>query len=319
VRRVVSIIAGLSLLVLAGGALAARYAPLPGHLSIYAIIASPFLMLAAPVALVVLGWGRHWVASALAGILTVALVVVQLPAYFSETPRPGSLPVRVMTINMLFGQADPRSVADLAKDQADILLVQELTPEAVRGLSTAGLDGDFPNRALDARPQAAGVGVYSRYPITDSTRVGGFQLALVSARVQVEGVAREVTVASIHFAAPWPQPIDGWHRDFAAFPRTLADLAAQSGDGSALIGGDFNATVDMRPFRELLTGGYRDASEQAGAGRQFTYPSNNRRIPPFMGIDHILTRNATAASTSTVDIPDSDHRAVLATVMVPRG
>jgi endonuclease/exonuclease/phosphatase (EEP) superfamily protein YafD len=285
---------------------------------VFAIVASPFLMLAAPLALVVLGWGRHWVGSALAGILTVALVLVQLPSYFGETPRPGSVPVRVMTINMLFGQADPQSIAALAKDQADILLVQELTSDAAKALSAAGTDRDFPYHALDARPQAAGVGIYSRYPITDSTRIGGFRLALVSARVRVEGVAREATVASVHFAAPWPQPIDGWHSDFAAFPRTLADLAAQSGDGPTLIGGDFNATIDMRPFRELLTGGYRDASEQAGTGRQFTYPSNNRRIPPFMGIDHILTRNATAASTSTVEVPDSDHRALLATVMLPQ-
>lgn len=304
------------MLLLAGIALAARYAPLPGHLSLFAIVASPFLMFGAPLALVVLGWGRHWVASALAGILTVVLVVGQLPWYSGEAPKPGAISVRVMTINMLFGHADPQSIAELAADHADILLVQELTPEAAEALSAAGTERNFPYHALDARPHAAGVGVYSRYPISDSTRIGGFQLALVSARVRVEGVPREATVASVHFAAPWPQPIDGWHSDFAAFPRTLADFAAQSGDGPALIGGDFNATIDMRPFRELLTGGYRDASEQAGTGRQFTYPSN-RRIPPFMGIDHILTRNATAVSTATVEVPDSDHRALLATVMVP--
>jgi len=304
------------LLLLAGAALAARYAPLPGHLSVFAIVASPFLMFAAPMALIVLGWGRHWMASALAGILTVALVVVQLPWYLGETPKPGSLPVRVMTVNMLFGHADPQAIADSAAAQADILLVQELTPEAVRGLSTAGLDGDFPHHALDARPQAAGVGVYSRYPITDSTRIGGFKLALVSARVHVAGTSTATTVASVHFAAPWPQPIDGWHSDFAAFPRTLADLAAQSGDGPTLIGGDFNATIDMQPFRELLTGGYRDASEQAGTGRVFTYPSNNRRIPPFMGIDHILTRNCVAASSQTLEIAGTDHRALLTTVML---
>ena len=292
---------------------------MPGHLSVVAAVVSPFLLLAAPLALVVLGWGRHWVASALASLLTVALVVVQLPWYFAETPSPGAIPVRVMTVNMLFGNADPHDVAAVAREGADILLVQELTPEAARRLTAAGTDADFPHRALDTRPQAAGVGVYSRYPIVTSARVGGYQLALVTARVRVEGAASEPTVASVHFAAPWPQPIDGWHSDFAAFPRTLADLATQSGDGPAIVGGDFNATIDMRPFRELLTDGYRDASEQAGAGRQFTYPSNNRRIPPFMGIDHILTRNATAASTQTVEIAGTDHRALLATVMVPRG
>jgi len=304
--------------ILAGAALAARYAPLPGHLSVLAVVASPYLLLAAPLALVVLGWGRHRVASALAGLLTVALVVVQLPWYFAETPRPGAIPVRVVTVNMLFGHADPQDVVDVAREGADILLVQELTPQAVTGLSAAGIDAELPHRALDARPQAAGVGVYSRYPIATSSRVGGYQLALVTARVRVEGAAVEPTVASVHFAAPWPQPIDGWHSDFAAFPRTLADVAAQSGDGPVIVGGDFNATIDMRPFRDLLTNGYREAAEQSGAGRQFTYPSN-RRIPPFMGIDHVLTRNCTAESTQTVEIAGTDHRALLATIMVPRG
>jgi endonuclease/exonuclease/phosphatase (EEP) superfamily protein YafD len=40
---------------------------------------------------------------------------------------------------------------------------------------------------------------------------------------------------------------------------------------------------------------------------------------PFMGIDHVLTRDATAVSTETVTVPDSDHRALLATVLLPRG
>ena len=74
----------------------------------------------------------------------------------------------------------------------------------------------------------------------------------------------------------------------------------------------------MRPFRKLLTNGYRDAAEQAGAGRTFTYPSN-RRFPPIIGIDHVLTRNCTAVSMRTVEIAGTDHRALLTTVMVPRG
>jgi endonuclease/exonuclease/phosphatase (EEP) superfamily protein YafD len=67
----------------------------------------------------------------------------------------------------------------------------------------------------------------------------------------------------------------------------------------------------------LLTNGYDDAAEQAGSGRDLTYPSN-RRFPPLIGIDHVLTRNATAVTTETIEVPDTDHRALLATVMVPK-
>jgi hypothetical protein len=78
-------------------------------------------------------------------------------------------------------------------------------------------------------------------------------------------------VVSVHFDAPRPQPIDGWQRDFSIFPQTVADLAAQAGSAPILIGGDFNATIDMKPFRDLLTNGYRDSAEQAGAGRVAGY------------------------------------------------
>jgi endonuclease/exonuclease/phosphatase (EEP) superfamily protein YafD len=314
---VTSIVVGVGLLALAAGALVARYVEIPGHRTLYAVIASPYLIPTALVALLVFVWGRRWVMAAVAGCLAATLLAPQLPWYVRANPGPDDVPVRVMTINMLFGQADPRALTHAAADNADVVMVQELTPEAVRGLRSAGMDDAFPHRALDARGQAAGVGVYSRYPITDVTRIPGYELAMVKARVRIDGVASDAAVVSVHFAAPWPQPIDGWQRDFGMVPHTLADLASQAGSAPILIGGDFNATIDMKPFRDLLTNGYRDAAEQAGAGRELTYPANDH-IPPFMGIDHFLTRDCTAVSSHTVELPGTDHRALLATVMLPR-
>jgi endonuclease/exonuclease/phosphatase (EEP) superfamily protein YafD len=56
-------------------------------------------------------------------------------------------------------------------------------------------------------------------------------------------------------------------------------------------------------------------SEAAGVGIYSRFPiiASDR-----IGIDHILTRNATAVTTTTFKIPDTDHRALLATVMVPQ-
>ena len=45
------------------------------------------------------------------------------------------------------------------------------------------------------------MGVYSRYPITESTRIGGYGLGMVNARVRVDGVRQDTSVASVHFAA----------------------------------------------------------------------------------------------------------------------
>jgi endonuclease/exonuclease/phosphatase (EEP) superfamily protein YafD len=315
---VINVVVGVGLLAVAAGALVARYVPIPGHLTLYAVIASPYLMAAAPIALLVLLWGHRWVLAAAALCLSVALIVTQLPWYVVANPSPGAVRIRVMTINMLYGRADPQSIVGTAEVQADVVLVQELTPEAASGLTSAGIEKTFPYQALDARPGAKGVGVYSRYPMPAVDKISGYSMAMVSARLRIDQLTRDPTVVSLHLAAPWPHPIDGWHEDLEKLPTTLADLAARSEGGAILVGGDFNSTIDMVPFRKLLTNGYDDSSKQAGAGRQRTYPADIR-IPPFMGIDHILTRDCTAVATSTVQVKASDHRALLTTVMVPKG
>lgn len=289
--------------------------PIPGHLTLYAVIAAPYLVPVALVALLLFLWGRRWFMAVVATALAVALVAPQVPWYVRADRVAKGADVRAMTINMLFGNADPASVTAVAASSADVVMLQELTPEAVRGLTAAGIDGAFPYRAVDARPGAGGAAVYSRYPLTDVENVSGYTMAMVKARLRPTGANDDLTVLSTHFAAPWPRPIQHWHSDFRQFSTTLAELANGAGEAPILIGGDFNATTDMRPYRDLLTNGYRDAAEQAGAGRELTYPSN-MRIPPLMGIDHFVTRNAVAASAHTVDIEGTDHRALLTTVVL---
>ena len=312
-RRVVSVVCGVGLLLLAVGALVARYVPIPGHRTLYAVIASPYLMPAALIASLIFLWSRRWLMAAVASAVAMALVVPQVPWYVSADAPAHRDEVRAMTVNLLFGNADPESVLRVAANNADVLLLQKLTPEAVRRLTAAGIDRAFPHRAVDAREGAGGAAIYSRYALTAVENVPGYEMAMVKAELRPDGARDDLTVVSMHFAAPWPQPIQHWHNDFGRFPDTLAELASRAGDAPIVVGGDFNATIDMRPYRDLLTNGYRDAAEQAGAGREFTYPSN-RRIPPFMGIDHFLTRNATAVSARAVNIQGTDHRALLATV-----
>ncbi len=57
-------------------------------------------------------------------------------------------------------------------------------------------------------------------------------------------------------------------------------------------------------------------SSRADQGSRRRSPSN-RKIPPLITIDHILTRNAAAESVRTINVPGSDHRALLATIRVP--
>jgi endonuclease/exonuclease/phosphatase (EEP) superfamily protein YafD len=203
-----------------------------------------------------------------------------------------------------------------AGDQADVLAVEELTPEEVERLSAAGLDAAFPYRWLDPRASASGVGLWSRFPMRAAKRIGGYTFALVSAQIRVAGLSTDPTVVVAHLPGPWPQPIDGWRRDLDRLSVTLREVAGRSGDGPVIVAGDLNSTTDMRSFRDLLRNGYRDAAEQSGAGIQPTFPAD-WRLPPFIAIDHILTRHCTATSLRTIKIPGSDHRGLAVKVMIP--
>jgi endonuclease/exonuclease/phosphatase family metal-dependent hydrolase len=205
----------------------------------------------------------------------------------------------------------------LARDGADLLVVVELTPESASGLTQEGLDVGFPYRVVDAQPFAAGVAIWSRYPVVRSSRIGGYQLGVVSAVIRAPQAADEAVVLAAHLTGPWPQPIDGWRQDIAEFSNTLNRIAAEAGEGAAIVAGDFNASMDMQPFRRLLENGFRDAAEQSGAGFTPTYPADSA-APPLIGIDRILTFNSSASDVQTVRIPGSDHLGLWAIVHVPR-
>ena len=296
----------------------ARYIPIPNHLALYAVIISPYLMPAAPFALIALLWGRRWILAALSAFLCAVLVITKLPYYVAAPPNPDSVRVRVMTLNMRFGRADPRQIVDIAKHRADVIMLQEFTVEAMEALRANGIDAVLPHQALDPRVATAGVAVYSRFPTTADEMVGGIKRLFFGLRIRVDGAVEDVRVVSAHLGAPWPQPIESWRTQINALGGTLAKLAAEAGVGAVIIGGDFNSTIEMRPFRRAFgNDGFSDAAEQAGAGRIPTYPSN-RRFPELIGIDHILTRNSTAASLKNIAIARTDHRALIAEVDVPR-
>jgi endonuclease/exonuclease/phosphatase (EEP) superfamily protein YafD len=297
--------------------LVARYLSIDHNVVLVLAAASPYLMLAGPVGMLLLALGRRWVLTILAAALCLVLIAIQAPRYLG--PEKSVVPVaavRVMTANLGMGQADPRAVVALARDSADVLAIQEMTPEAAAGLSAAGLDAMFPHRIIDPQPMAAGIGIWSRYPIAGYAAVGGYQMPMLSARIRVPGVRFDTTVLAVHLAAPWVQPLRWFRGDIEKLPSTLRGLADASGSGAVIVAGDVNATYDMRPFRRLLDEGYRDAAEQAGAGLTRTYP-NRRWRPPMIGIDHVLVHNCDATSARTVKLPGSDHRGLVTIVEVP--
>jgi len=144
---------------------------------------------------------------------------------------------------------------------------------------------------------------------------------MIAARVQIPGLRGEPVIARAHVINPltfYGKPFEECRRAIAAAKERMAGLADAACRGAVIVGGDINSTPNMRQFRDLLSNGYRDAVEQTGAGSAPPFPSYPV-FPTLVTIDHVLTRHATVSSIRTIDLPGSDHRALLATVELPRG
>jgi endonuclease/exonuclease/phosphatase (EEP) superfamily protein YafD len=318
-RRAVLTTIGLAAFIMALLAFIARLLPITNHFVLLVAAVSPYLMLGAPGAVLFFALGKRWFLTAAAVAVTIAAVVSEVPLY---TPKSvgnaaDSVRLRVMTANLYLSQADLSVLVRTAEAQADVLALQELTPQAVEQLSAAGLDRTFPYRVTDARNYASGGGLWSRFPMTESTPIWGFALAMVTARIHVDGVAADPTIVNAHLAGPWPQAIDGWAQELKAIPKVMQDAMQSAAGGCVVVAGDFNATFDMQPFRALLQNGFGDAADRAGAGITATYPAN-QPVPPFIAIDHVLTHQCSPTSVETVELPGSDHRGLISVIDVPR-
>ena len=130
----------------------------------------------------------------------------------------------------------------------------------------------------------------------------------------------ELRVGSLTMLAVHPvSPVDvsEWREDHVAVRE-----AAVAADADLVVG-DLNATTDHEPMRRLADEGFRSATELANEGWQPTWPARGRTslvgipLPHLVQIDHVLLGPSLAAlGTRTLDIPGTDHRAVVAEVAV---
>lgn len=229
------------------------------------------------------------------------------PQVTGDNPPPaaGADHLVVMNSNMFAGAADAQDIVDaVRKDKVDVLVTEEITPDAVSRLKAAGLDQLLPYQAGAPDPDVAGTMVFSATPITD---VAELATTFGSYRVTIDGL----TVLAVHPLAPTVPA--GWVREHALIQSEAVEAHAD------LIVGDLNATPDHDVLRSLDDAGYRDAAELANEGWQPTWPANHLGLfpllPAIVRIDHVMLADTMASlGTHTVDVAGTDHLSLVATV-----
>lgn len=227
----------------------------------------------------------------------------------SPTPIAGLEQVRIASLNLNSATREPGiAFAELAGVGADLILLQEVDPDGLVDIERAPLVADYPYRVLDAREGHYGSAIFSKLPLSgDVLWVDGWPMteALIA--------DRNLRIVNVHTVAPISNlSIVRWKAQFGE----LAELAATT-PHSMVMAGDFNATSQHRPLRDLYSAGLHDGFLQAGLGLSPTWPTN-RTGPPFMRLDRVLlTDDLVALTHQRGPLSASDHRSVIVDVQLP--
>lgn len=229
------------------------------------------------------------------------------------------LELTVLAANLELGQRDACALAEaVAAIDADLLLLCEHSPATRAALTAAGLDEHWPHQADDPSDGYFGSLVASRHPVVTTERrdLGGRPGQVVDIAID----DTTVRLVPVHTQAPiWDHDVEVWHSTVA----TNAGIAAET-DGPVVLAGDWNATGGHRAFRRALARhDLVDASAVRGHRWYPTWPVDSLAIslplPPLLTLDHIVVRADTeVVGLERIDLPGTDHRALRATLRLPR-
>ena len=269
----------------------------------------------------------------LAALIAIAAIACngywQYPFFYSTDPLPQAAQnavaaaspntsdayARVMTFNVYKGQADPQAIVELVRDQrVEVLALQETTNDFVKKLDEAGIHSYLPYSQVSSSDGVYGNGIWSATelgrPVDDE--VGSSASFMPGGTVTFGGGKAQLRFISVHTTAPIPGYWSRWKRSLDE----LASMRSREGSRYVFMG-DFNATTDHTPFRNILGNRFSDAARQSGHGFTFTWPSNKLPLPRFAGIDHIvLDKDIIAGQMQVKSVASSDHAALLATIVV---
>jgi endonuclease/exonuclease/phosphatase (EEP) superfamily protein YafD len=277
---------------------------------------TPYVTVLAVIAAALAAWRRWWAGALATGVCAVVLIALLAPRAVPDRAPAGAAGVhlRVLSMNVAGDAAAARDVLRQIRGwRPDVVSLLELPPRAVAAYDAAGIGSVLPEQVLRPLPGFSGTGLYSRLPLRRLPPPPGTLFGIAAAQARLPGGV-PVDLLSVHVPAPTSRGAERhWRHDLRALPAAGAAPAPPR-----VLAGDFNATLDHAELRSVLDRGYRDASEQAGAALRPTWPAGRRVLPPLVTIDHVLAdRRIRVISARSVPIFGSDHRGILADLLVP--
>jgi endonuclease/exonuclease/phosphatase (EEP) superfamily protein YafD len=254
---------------------------------------------------------RRFALAGTAALIVLALVVLVAPVIWHDgrpTIPPGSPELTVAHSNLLYSNEDQSAdaIATLLATNADVLVLNEFTLLHRSELVAAGAEQNYPYRVERAEYDPQGIGVWSKYPLSDTTFFPSATRLGLATTVDVDGAP--VRLVAVHPPPPLnADSLRGWLDGL----QQIEQLADSAGPPTIIVG-DFNASRWHPPFRRLLDDGWRDVHEWLGEGFGATWPTDRWFPPAFVRLDHVLLgRGLAPLSVTDLDIAGSDHRGVV--------
>lgn len=264
--------------------------------------------------LITLRWRWWWPFTAGALAVTLVAAALVLPRAIPDPAPAAGTPLTVLSFNTFEGEADIDALAAVIRDRRPDLvslpesgddfrdrLAERIEPLGYQVRSSIGSRVSDVNGVTAAA--APGLGSVS-FEVRDDTV--SFPYLVVSG-----GTLGQLRFVAFHSVAPTLRSTPFWRHDLGLLPQYCA------GPTPVIVAGDFNATLDHSLLRTNMAG-CGDAAAQRGGGLIPTWgPTATLRRTVGPQIDHVLASDGIAASAfEVIDIPGSDHRAILATLQV---
>ncbi|BDR53363.1 endonuclease [Bombiscardovia nodaiensis] len=289
---------------------------------------TPWYALAALLALVLSLLSRRWLTALLALVCLCLGVSWQLPLFAdqpqlptqalaagaAEHPNKHDRAARVMTANVYKGRADAQAIVDAVREnRVEVLALQETTDAFIARLERAGIHEYLPYSKISSADHKYGNGLFSLTPLGSPARDDvNSSASQMPAGTVTFGQDTDIRFVCVHTTSPSPGQWGRWKRSLDE----IGDMRAHTHTRYIFMG-DFNATLDHAPFRDMLGDRFQDAAQYSGHGFTLTWPADRAWLPPFAGIDHIvMDRGIQAGQLKTLSIPGSDHRALVGTIWV---
>ena len=275
-------------------------------------------------------WRSLWASLILPALIFVGLYgFLFLPNGSTPLAEAATPPVSIMTFNIWGGsQSLETAQVILNNNNPDIIAIQELTP-LMADVLLEEVGEVYPHRILDVQAQHRGMGVLSRYSLTeiDSSHLADSAWQIQIMQVETDG--GELTFYNVHphgtnlfIYLEEELPVgDNVQASFQLRKQLIKSLITdiKQRRGPVIVAGDFNST-DQSEVYKLLQSILQDSHRTAGWGLGHTFPAyagSFRGVPILprqMRIDMIFYSMEFAALNSGVSTTygESDHLPVIA-------